>query len=165
MNLMSRILYFEKLFKRHSEGYIELHTGNGHGGSSSGETSIRNFSTIIKNIGSGLIYTPRTATTADYITVTDSGIITVSYNDTMDNAGSHHGISVNSNQLTTSITAITAEHRKSLNRITANATTMHCSWTGYLKAGDIIRAHTDGTAVTSNQDRVNFAVAKINFLK
>jgi len=68
-----------------------------------------------------------------------------------DNAGGVIGLSVDSNQLTTSIATITLLHRKVISASAGNVT-MAVSYSAYFKKGQIIRPHSAGVAsyITTN---------------
>lgn len=86
---------------------VHCYTGNGLGGSSSGETFIRNFTNCSANVAA-ITRTARTTTTADYFTVNEDGIYNISYSDIASGTASYFGMSRNSSQLSTAIDGITA---------------------------------------------------------
>jgi hypothetical protein len=56
-------------------------TGNGWGGSSSGETKVRNFSTSVRSVGTCMTRTARTTTAGDFITINRAGMYAWKYVD------------------------------------------------------------------------------------
>ena len=68
---------------------------NGHGGSSSGETSIRNFLTHITDIGGAFTYVPRTSSTADYWIVNRDCLAAYNFTDGRSAGGFTFCVSVN----------------------------------------------------------------------
>ena len=124
-------------------GTLRLDTGNGHGGSSSGETEIRNFTNATVT-GDAFTYTTRTATTADFITVNRDMVASFTFDDACTTGAFAIGISLNSSQLSTDIDAITKDDRLvAVEQSTSLLAT--ASVTIKLNKGDKIRAHTDGT--------------------
>jgi hypothetical protein len=130
-----------------ANSYIQLDTGlaGAHGGSSSGDTKIRNFanSTVV---GSDLSYTARTTTTADKITVLVAGVYSISYTDIKNTGGFDFGITLNTTQTSTNIGSLTnaSEILAFGGQVGAGSgVTGHVSVTRRLAINDIIRAHTD----------------------
>jgi hypothetical protein len=135
---------------------VRLHTANGHG---STNTTIRRFSTSVEATGSAITYADSSTAGATF-TINVDGIYAITYCDQF-NASDVFGISLNSSQLTTAISAITAADRLSSGVTPAANSASHCSWTGPLSAGDVIRPHTNGSASGAAGARTNFTIAKI----
>ena len=134
-------------------------TGNGgHGGSSSGETKIRNFSTTQKNVGTAITYTARTTTTGDKFTINEDGLYAIKYIDV--NAGSSFqiGITRNSSELSTDVNSVTLSTLLDLASGAANLPA-NCSVTLNLVSGDVIRAHDQGVTTSSS---AQFRICKVN---
>lgn len=115
---------------------VEVNTYNGYG---STNTVIMRFSTVAVNSGSDITYAD-SATLGNSFTINTNGI----YSFTL--VGGNNiavGLSKNSAQLTTSITTITGTARLASNVSSSNAS---ASYTGYFLAGDVVRAHLDGSA-------------------
>jgi hypothetical protein len=123
------------------QSFVRVISANGYG---STNTVIRRFTTLQDNVGSDITYAD-SATNGATFTINNTGVYAVSYNDSF-NAAANFGLSLNSAQLTTAILSITAA-----NRIT-NSTGPAANQSGLVSlvrpftAGDVIRAHTDGTA-------------------
>jgi hypothetical protein len=129
------------------------------GGNGSTNTTIRYFSSTISTAGSDISYNNNT-TNGDTWTINTAGIYAITFSDG-GLTGAGLGISLNSNQLTTSIFGITAADRLvTMNPQGANEVES-CSWTGYLAVNDVIRAHSDGSAITIVPTRSNFSIYKV----
>ena len=138
------------------QSMVQLHTSNGHGSSSS---KIRRFTTTITNQGSDITYAD-SASLGGTFTINTNGVYAISYIDQWD-AGQWFGLSLNSNQLTTDVTSITAAHRLGVvNSNAANVTEM-VSNTVYIASGGVVRAHTNGNTSGSNTAFVNFTITRV----
>jgi len=145
---------------------IFCETGNGVGGSSSGETAIRNFTTCTTT-GTAIVRTARTTTTADYFTILEDGVYYFSYGDTYDlGVGSYYvGISRNTSQKTTGISTITAADRISMSfgySPSGGTTGVHTSGMMPLSAGDVIRAHFGSNTPNVSDVRTNLRITKVS---
>ena len=120
---------------------LTVDTANGYG---STNTSIRRFTNIRNNIGSDIRYASD-AVLGDSFTALTSGIYAISY--TEDVAGVNH-VAITKNEVTptTAIVSMTQDLLLAQERITATTTAANMAWTGYLNAGDVIRAKSEGTA-------------------
>lgn len=135
------------------------HTGNGYGGSSSGDTTIRNYATVTTQ-GTAIRYVPRTTTTADYFEIMESGLYSAYRSDYRASASSSVGFSLNTTQTSTDLGSITnyttealAENTTVSNFVGSVAVTFHAN------RGDILRAHDNGSHSTSTSS------AKIRIVK
>lgn len=137
-----------------SPSAIRLHTGNGFG---STNTKIRRFTTTVGSGGSDITYTDSAANGASF-TVATAGIYSFTYTDEGDTGSPTIGLSVNSSELTTDLSAITAADRLVMTNHGNGNERGSISWTGYLAANDVVRAHTNsGTAgFVSAATNVNF---------
>lgn len=136
---------------------VWLTTGNGYG---SGSTKIRRFSSTISNIGNDITYVDDSTLGATF-TINTSGVYTIDRVDRNNSTSFDFGISINSNQLTTSIGGITASNRLTYSQANANNgayTEIHA--TVYCSPGDIIRAHDDGT-LDGSTSLVMFRITKV----
>jgi len=129
-----------------------------HAGYGSTNTVIRRFTNVITNVGSDITYAD-SATLGGSFTIVNAGVyaITTTYSHSAD---TNQGISVNSAQLTTDVSTITAANRLVSARDGAASGVVLCSWTGYLSAGDVIRAHGDAAAV-GNAALATFTITRI----
>lgn len=119
---------------------IHLHTGNGHGSSS---TTVRRFSTTYESIGSAMTYAD-SSTDGMKITINEDGLYGINYSDTRSGSLPEVGIVKNPSSLTSS-------PRAQSNGLTlAEGFGPSGQWVGvstvvHLYAGDIIRAMDSGS--------------------
>jgi len=113
---------------------------NGHG---STNTAIRRWSNST-TIGSAITYAD-SATDGMTLTINEAGLYLITYSDGRSGNTAAHGISVNSNQLTSNITGITTAHRLMSNANTPADAILCVSAMARLIPGDIVRTHTDTT--------------------
>lgn len=137
-------------------GSLRVNTANGYGSINS---RIRRFSVNVFAQGSGFTFN-QSATLGDDITITENGIYSFHYCETFSGAG-YFGLSKNSSQLTTNVNSISAASRLCVSTNTTANYAMEVSWTGYLAAGDVIRAHTDTTASGGTPDMTSLSVQQI----
>lgn len=151
---MRRFLKKSKITRHISR--VIVHTGNGHGSSS---TAIRRFTTVLTSIGKAITYAD-SSTLGGTFTINENGIYCVYYEDSGTTGSQEAGITVNSTQLTTSIAGVTlADKIGHLDIPTANrfGDTQNVV---FLRAGDIVRAHTDTTLNAANTN-VRFEIRKL----
>lgn len=135
---------------------VRLYTANGYG---STNTVIRRFTTTLESAGSDITYAD-SATLGATFTIVNSGVYSISYNDSF-NAASNFGLSLNSAQLTTAILSLTAANRIANTTTAANNQSALVSLTRYFAAGDVIRAHAEGTAV-GGTNVTQFTIARVS---
>lgn len=128
-------------------------TGNGNG---STNTVIRRY-TNSTTTGSDITYAD-SATLGGTFTINTAGLYSISVTD-FNNSSSNRsfGISLNSNQLTTSIDTITTANRLIETSTQNNQTTANCSTVARLAVNDVIRSHNDsgpGGATATVQFRI-----------
>lgn len=133
-------------------------TSNGYGAVN---TMILRFTTTQVSRGSGITYAD-SANDGGSFTVNESGIYSLLFTYQNNASNGRIGISVNSNQLTTSIQSITAAHRVALASQGAGVSTgtMQVNVPLYLTAGDVVRAHGD-SASTSVAGEAQFRIIQI----
>jgi hypothetical protein len=124
------------------QSMVRLHTSNGYG---STNTKIRRFSTVLTNIGSDILYAD-SATLGATFTVTAPGVYAISYVDNFSTNGNNFGLSLNSTELSTDVGSIAAADVLLTGYIPDNGPRHNLAITVYLRAGDVVRAHTSGTA-------------------
>lgn len=137
--------YFDTLYTSYTapaNSQVRLSTANGYGSTA---TKIKRYSTVIENTGSNITYADSATNGASW-TINVSGRYSISVTASA-SATSYYGISRNSNQLTTSIQSITDSHILNIAK-TIGGDHDSVSWVGYLTAGDVIRAHTEGSATS-----------------
>jgi hypothetical protein len=136
--------------------YVRLNTANGYG---STNTKIRRFTTTVNSAGVDITYAD-SATLGGTFTINTTGVYSVSYSDQF-NAAATSGISINSTQLTTSITAInvvnvlSAQTSAAANFATTNSSTF------YAAVSDVVRAHGDATVSGTNTVACQFTIARV----
>ena len=138
---------------------IRLHTGNGHG---STNTKIRRFSTTIDYDGVGITYDD-SATDGGLFTIEKTGRYSIDYVDQATGGQEDLGLSLNSTELTTDISAITTVDRLDLTQASsAGGVDQNSShWTGKLSKGDKIRAHTGATNILSGSTRATITITRL----
>lgn len=129
---------------------IRVCDGNGHGGSSSGETTVRNFTTTLQSTGSAITYTARTTTTGDKFTINEDGIYAISAADRENNTTYQICITKNSTGLSTVPTSITSSEVLDIGRANDTLDSVNLSVTVRLAAGDVIRLQADGTSANTD---------------
>jgi hypothetical protein len=135
---------------------IKLVSPNGYG---STNTMIRKYTTVEVNNAIGFTLT-QSATNGDSITINMPGLYFIQASDIRTGGGSTAGISVNSNQLTTSILTITAAHRITYSGgITNELIEAKCFY--YAAINDVIRHHNNGLDVGTASNQV-FEVIRIS---
>jgi hypothetical protein len=138
---------------------VTVHTGNGWGATN---TKIRRYTTTMTNAGTDITYADSAANGASF-TINKTGLYAIFAADVDVNAGvlGSIGASVNSNQLTTAIYAITAANRLCWTDSGPGSTwTAQVSAVVRLSAGDVVRPHGNGNSSdTSNQ--VLFSIRRI----
>lgn len=125
-------------------------------GYGSSGTKIMKFFATIKSIGSGLTWNVD-ATNGDSVTVNQNCIVSVDFSQDPVTPSSM-GISLNSNQLSTNISGIGSTSMMGFLSSSGVNFAASISRTFGCTAGDVIRAHTDGTAANSF---VRFSVVQI----
>jgi len=124
------------------DSQVRVHTANGFG---STNTKIRRFTTIVDDFGSAITYVDSAADGASF-TINEDGVYYVSISETAGAGTAHVGMSLNSSQLTTNISTITAADRLTIFEIPDNNGNAAAGWSGKLFAGDVVRPHSQGNA-------------------
>jgi hypothetical protein len=145
-----------------SDSSVRVTGTNGYGSTG---TRIRRFSNIEQNIGTDIEYID-SATNGASFTVKSNGVYSVSFTNYTNQStiATYSGISKNASSLTTDITSLIASETLAIsgdivNSASATPRLQNASWTGYLLAGDIIRAHSDSSTGTSVN--ASFNIAKV----
>jgi hypothetical protein len=142
-----------------ADSAVRLDTANGFGSTG---TVIRRFSNIRSSIGSDILYQDSATNGASFTAVT-AGIYNISFTDTRNASGGWTGLSLNSPSLTTGIISLADANRLASTYIVSDQP-QSVSWTGYLNAGDIVRAHVEN-ATTGVAGRTEFSMTKQGSLK
>jgi trimeric autotransporter adhesin len=125
-----------------SQQTTKLNTANGHG---STNTKIRSFTNIQYATGSGNFTYADSAANGGSITILKPCTVFITYSDSFTGAA-FMGLSLNSNQLTTNVSAITSTDILNMTYMAGTSLTANVSWSGQLTTNDVIRAHTTGNA-------------------
>lgn len=137
---------------------VRVATANGAG---STNTKIRRFSaTPISTTGSDITYAD-SATLGASFTINADGVYAITYTDNFSVPNDGFGISLNSNQLTTSIFSINIAARLVTSWQDNNNNPISCSVTLKLSAGDVIRPHLGTSVGTSLPDLSSFIITRI----
>lgn len=131
-----------------------------HAGYGSTDTKIPFFTNKNTDTSSGQVTIVNNSTNGLRLTIATAGIYCVSYWFTFGNSN-NGGISLNSNQLTTNISTITASNRVGIATTPAADLNACVTWTGRLAVNDVIRPHTDGAAGGGTAARSGFSLCKI----
>ena len=147
-----------QLTKTASQSMVRVNTANGYG---STNTKIRRFTTTVTNQGTDITYTD-SATLGASFTINTNGVYAISYSDCF-NVVSQGGLSLNTTVPTTGVASIpVAEVLQGAIGTNTTNSVMSTSWTGYLVAGGIVRAHTGGDAVGSTPTFVQFTITRVS---
>ena len=134
-------------------------TGNGgHGGSSSGETKIRNFSTIQKNVGTAITYVPRTTTTGDKFVINEDGLYAGAYVD-IHSSSFQIGVTIDTSEQTTDVGSTTLSKLLGLSSGAANLPAQVTIPPMFMSAGQVVRAHDQGVTTSSS---AQFRITKVS---
>jgi len=134
---------------------VVVHTGNGHG---STNNKIRRFTTTMTNTGTAITYADSAANGGSF-TINETGFYAIIYRDFYSAANAQYGVTVNSAQLTTTITSTAVANR--LGAVGESAgVAANFSCVERFTAGDVIRAHTSGTPDGAT-DLVKFSIRKV----
>lgn len=122
--------------------FIHVATPNGHG---STNTAIRRFSASpTASAGEDITYADSAANGGSF-TINKTGIYAVNYTDRHNTDPANMGISRNSSELTTSIASIAVSNRMAYQLSGSGGLFVAVAAVIYCDAGDVIRAHTDGS--------------------
>ena len=137
--------------------YLKMEGSSGHG---STNTKIRKFTSVIVDDNPGNVYTYNNdAANGFSITFNRDAEVHISYVDLF-NTGTDHGLSINSTQLTTNLISINTADRLNITSSSGN-NAEQLSWSGKVKAGDVIRPHTNGAGDSAFPNYVSFEVLAV----
>lgn len=134
---------------------VTVSVANGYG---STNTYIRRFSNVVTNVGSDITYAD-SATNGATFTINTNGKYAITYFDQFGSA-CQFGITLNDAQITTAFGSITFVPLSVGYAPGANAGCIS-SYTGYLAAGAVIRAHADGVASGSRSNLCAFTITRV----
>ena len=136
---------------------VTAHTANGHG---STNNKIQRLATASVNIGTAITYADSAANGASF-TINETGIYSIYTLATYSGGACTFGVSLNSAQLTTGITSITAADRIALASAATSGTYNPITRNLKLIAGDVIRPHDDGNTDGSSEAVQYFSIIKV----
>lgn len=128
-------------------------------GQGSVNTKIRYFDTVGRNIGSSITYNHSTSL-GDNFTINTTGVYAITYVDVYSAGTAVVGLSLNSAQLSTDITTISAATMLGFSDSQGAGAPGSYSVTLNLTAGDIIRAH--GGILDGNNNFVQFRITQVS---
>lgn len=121
---------------------------NTYAGYGSIDTNIMRFSNEVENFGNVFSENHSTGyngnTEGLEITIQKSGKYSAIFSNRYDVVNIIFGFSLNSSQLTISITGLPDDDILCIDRVDSGTTEGNCAWEGELKKGDVIRPHTSG---------------------
>jgi hypothetical protein len=140
---------------------IMMDTANGYGSTA---TKIRRFTNTTDYTGDGIVMQDD-AVNSTRFTIQRSGICSITYSDTF-TAATYMAISRNAPSTSANATATATQYLLAHTTTTNNQYSETIPWTGWLNAGDVIRAHTDGgTANPFGTHVAKFSIACQSSLK
>lgn len=139
-----------------AQSCIRLNTANGYG---STNTKIRRFTNIVLNQGNDITYTD-SATLGASFTINKDGVYSINYGDQFAVA-SFFAISVNTTQPTAAASTINISHVLSTATSAGSSYASCANWCGYLVAGSVIRAHSDGAATGATVNGNQFTITRV----
>lgn len=131
-----------------------------HAGYGSTDTRIPYFTNKNTDTSGSDLTIVNNATNGLRLTIVSTGVYAVSYWYSPASS-SNIGISLNSSQLTTNISSITAANRLALSNVAVAAGAAFVSWAGPLTAGDVIRPHADAIG-TSLAGIAGFTIQRLS---
>lgn len=142
-------------FDKTPNGMIRANNTAGYG--STGSNKILRY-TNQTTTGTAITYAAGAAD-GDTFTINEPGVYSATvYANFSANSG-EIGISINSNQLTTSIESITTAHRLTMfENAAVSGVRTGCSVSFRAAAGDVLRAHTNGVAINTGSDAIGVFV-------
>lgn len=139
---------------------VRVHSGVSGAGHGSTNTKIRRFNTAVANYGSAITFADSVGDGASF-TINEDGVYAISYTDYHAGGDCEIGISLSSSELTTNIGSITAADRLTYTAIESGTGPACCGATVVLRAGDVIRAHTDGTPTSTSAQHTLFTITQV----
>ena len=150
------VAFPQKVSQTTPQSMVRLNTANGYG---STNTVIRRFTNAVTNQGIDITYVD-SATLGASFTIANSGVYSISYSDNF-SAATQMGLSLNSAQLTTAINSINVYNVLVANTNQGANGSGAVSWTGYLNAGSIVRAHNSGVTTGTLTTQVQFTITRV----
>lgn len=136
---------------------VTVTTGNGRG---STNTCIRRFTTTLSSSGTAITYAD-SATLGASFTINAAGLYAISYSDNYAASSQPHGVSLNSAQLTTGITTITAANRLGMIYALAGGVSNVLTLVTRLAVNDVVRPHETGINNATGVADTYFSIRRI----
>ncbi len=131
-----------------------------HAGFGGTDTKIPYFTNVNINVDTASAITVvNDSTNGTRITINTAGRYAVGFWQYL-SAANYIGISVNSNQLTTNVSTITAAHRRALATSAGADYAIFVGYTGYLAASAVVRPHTNGQG-TNTAALCGFSICRV----
>lgn len=141
-----------------AQSMVRVNTANGYG---STNTMIRRFTTVVTNQGSDITYAD-SATLGASFTINTNGVYAISYTAIPNAANNTYGISLSTTSPTLAISSITTAECLALGQAYALGSASSVSWTGYITAGSVVRAHDDsGAAYAPLVAKYHFTIQRV----
>lgn len=134
---------------------VTLSSGSGPG---STNTAIATFTTVSENVGTDLTIS-QSGTAGDSVTINQDGLYEISHTNTY-TTDRWVGISLNSSQLSTSISGITPADILAITTIPAN-TIGTVTITAFLQVNDVVRPHSENAVNSGAADKSKFSVRRV----
>ena len=151
------VIAFSGGFYDFPDSYVRLNTANGYGTTN---TMIRRFTNIVNQGGLDITYAD-SATLGATFTINTAGTYAVSYNDQFTGVAGI-GLTINSATLTTAIGSVAVGEILAAGQTPAANLATCVSYSGFLAAGSVIRAHTGGLASGTLPSFCQFSIARVN---
>lgn len=151
-------VYMVAYIRAAAQSVITMTTGNGHGAVN---TKIRRYTTTEESIGTAIVGAD-SANNGQSFTIAEDGDYEIYMLDQRAAGACVYGFSVNSAELTTSITGITAANRKGVAYSSGAAVYIPLTRTIRLSVGDVVRPHTDGTCDSAAVLSSVFSIRKVS---
>lgn len=139
-----------------SDSSVRVDTANGYG---STNTTVRRFSSVLDNIGSDIQYTDDVANGASF-TARTAGIYHVTYLDSTTASTDSAVINITKNS-TSNNAGVVAQSDDRINTASGLTRRLTASWSGYLVAGDIIRAVVGSAAAVTSGAGTQLTISKV----
>ena len=140
-----------------SKAMVRLNTANGYG---STNTKIRRFTNTVTSQGTDITYADSVTLGATF-TINTSDVYSISFSDSYSSVADI-GLSLNTTQPTVIIASIPVGEILSTTTSGGVNFSVSCGWTGYLVAGSIVRAHTQGITTGTVTAATQFTISRLS---
>ncbi|MBF0198517.1 MAG: hypothetical protein HQL32_12440 [Planctomycetes bacterium] len=133
---------------------VRVHTATLYGTT---DTKVRRFTNVVSDLGPAITYAD-SATAGGTFTVNEDGFYSITYSDRFVSP-SHFCITLNCTANSTISGSLSLNEVLAVSASSDPDFSDSMSWSGYLNAGDVVRAHADGAASSASNGSV-FTIAK-----